>query len=314
MSENVTPRIDLLARTRLGLVTVGELHELGLSRSQIDHRLSTGALICVRRGVYRLPGVAPSWEQCLLAAILASPEGAAASHRSAARIWQLRGIDADGLELTAPTRTRLDGLVIHRAPLPTLDVTRKRTIPVTTLARTLCDLDGTVPTAALGRALDEALRSNETTVTAVERCAARLLQVGGPRKLASIHELIAERSVGAGLGDSGLETKILGWMREAGLPEPAIQYRVKLEGRSYRFDAAYPELGIAIEFHGWHEHGKRSAFEPDLTRRNHIELAGWLLLEFADKHTSQDVIATVEAARARQAAAEPESLRLRKPA
>lgn len=301
--------LEALAARQLGLLTLEQLLGSGLSARMIGTRVERGELIAVRRRVYRLAGARPTWEQCLLAAILAAPVGAVASHLAAARVWRMRGIDADLLEVSYLRRLQLDGVWTHRTrTLIPADVTQRGAIPVTTAARTLVDLSSVVPATILGRALDESVRADQTTLVAVDRCARRLRTAHRTRDLSVIRELIAERGDGPELGDSPLETKILAWIREAGLPDPETQYRVRLGGKQRRLDAAYPDLRIAMEFNGWSEHGKRSALEPDLTRRNDIEVDGWLLLEFAHRHTRSEVVGTVRAARAAQAT------RLRRPA
>jgi hypothetical protein len=46
----------------------------------VKYAVGTGTLIGVRRGVYRLAGTPPTWEQAVLAAVLAAGFGAVASH------------------------------------------------------------------------------------------------------------------------------------------------------------------------------------------------------------------------------------------
>jgi Transcriptional regulator, AbiEi antitoxin N-terminal domain len=80
---------DLAARQH-SLVTAGQLRSMKVSDHQRRHLVATGALRPVRRAVYTLPGVAPSWEQTLRAAVLAAGAGAVVSHRTAGALWQLK--------------------------------------------------------------------------------------------------------------------------------------------------------------------------------------------------------------------------------
>ena len=294
-------RLDRLVRRQRGLLVTTDLTTVGLSRRQVERRKASGQLIPVRRGVYRLPGVAGSWEQALLAAVMVAPAGSAASHLAAARLHHLRGIASEQLEITSPNQCRLDGVRVHRSVhLPAADVTRIHSIAVTTTARTLCDLAGLVPISALGRALDECLRG-ALTLTALERSATRLADAGGRHRLAPILELLAARRTGPELGDSVLEGRVLAWLREADLPDPVTQYRFRRGKRpDDRIDLAYPDLKIAIELSGWYEHGKREALEHDQSRRNRHEVAGWMVLEFADRHSRSEVLETVTRAREAQ--------------
>lgn len=85
--------MDGLARTQHGLVTRRQLLDAGLSPSTIKRWVSAGRLIVVYRPVYRLAGSPPSWEQRILAAVLAAGDGSVASHRSAARLWGVLDTD-----------------------------------------------------------------------------------------------------------------------------------------------------------------------------------------------------------------------------
>jgi very-short-patch-repair endonuclease len=70
------------------------------------------------------------------------------------------------------------------------------------------------------------------------------------------------------------------WVREAGLPQPVQQVWIVAEGKRYCLDFAYPEWKIGWEWDPWETHGIRRAFSYDRGRRNDLELAGWLMLQF----------------------------------
>src|SRR3954467_6263984 len=52
------------------------------------------------RGVYLISGSVATWEQRLLAAVMATGHGAAASRRSAAALWRLPGFRRGPIEVT----------------------------------------------------------------------------------------------------------------------------------------------------------------------------------------------------------------------
>ncbi len=68
------------------------------------------------RGVYAIAGTPPSWEQSVMAAVLAAGDGAVASHSTAGALWGLPNFDRDQLEVSTARRDqrRLDGVVTHR--------------------------------------------------------------------------------------------------------------------------------------------------------------------------------------------------------
>jgi hypothetical protein len=71
------------------VVTRAELLAAGMSRSEIEHRLRTGSLIAVFRGVYRVGHTAPSVDARYVAAVKACGEGALLSGLAAAWLWGL---------------------------------------------------------------------------------------------------------------------------------------------------------------------------------------------------------------------------------
>src|SRR5436190_19918398 len=102
------------ARQR-ALLTRPQAQHAGLSDDAIRHRIDSGRWGVMHPGVYRVAGSESSWEQVLLAAVLAAGEDAVASHRAAAVMWGIEGI-ARTVELTVPAarRPRVKGAVIHR--------------------------------------------------------------------------------------------------------------------------------------------------------------------------------------------------------
>src|SRR5688572_18521132 len=91
--EPVDVVIARIAVRQHGLVTRSQLVAAGLTERQIDRRIGLGLLFVLHKAVYGVPAAKPSYEQALLAACLASR--GAASHRSAARLFRLRGYERD---------------------------------------------------------------------------------------------------------------------------------------------------------------------------------------------------------------------------
>jgi predicted transcriptional regulator of viral defense system len=70
MSPQTTTVLADLASKQHGLVTRGQLLRAGVTTHEIRHRLRSGALVRVHRGVYRVGHRAPSIEARYLAAVL----------------------------------------------------------------------------------------------------------------------------------------------------------------------------------------------------------------------------------------------------
>src|SRR6201986_1771283 len=75
------------ARAQHGVLTRRDLEGLGFSKMAIDHRVKTGRLHLISRGVYAVGRRELTPEGRWMAAVLLCGDGAMLSHRSAAELW-----------------------------------------------------------------------------------------------------------------------------------------------------------------------------------------------------------------------------------
>src|SRR4051794_22219972 len=109
-----------VASRQRSLVTMDDALAVGMTEDDVEHRLSVGRLIRVRRGVSRIAGTEPCWEQQVLAACLAAGRPAVASHRTAAYLHGFVHVERpDQIELTVPwpLQSRLSGVRVRRVNL-----------------------------------------------------------------------------------------------------------------------------------------------------------------------------------------------------
>ena len=249
-----------------------------------------------KTGIYRFSGTPEHWEQRLYAACRAT--GGVASHKSAARLWGISYVPAVRLEVTVPANqvVRLAGVVAHRSNrLLPAHVTTYAGIPVTTGARTLIDLSAVLGDETLERAVDDALRRGVTTIDELRRCFEDLAG-RGRRRIAHLRPLLADRGAGFHPAANDGELRVVRWVVEAGLPKPVQQLWVVAEGKRYCLDYSYPAWKVGFEWDGWDNHGMRRAFDYDRGRRNDLELAGWLMLQFTSRMGRQVVVDRVRKA------------------
>jgi hypothetical protein len=267
-------------------------------RGALEHALRSGHLERVRRGVYRFAGTPETWEQQVLAACLAGGPTTVASFRTAAALWDLEGFPRLELEATVSRarRARLPGVVVHQSEVwGSAHVARRSGIPVTSIARTLCDLTAVTRPWIVERAVDQALRRRLVTV---RRLAAtyEALAGRGRRRSTIMRKILEHRLPGYEPGESAPEQRIADLLVRSGLPRPVQQHRVRIGNRSARIDLAYPERCIAIEYDGWDFHGNRSAFDEDRARGNDLVLLGFQLLRFTSRSSDQTIVDVVTAA------------------
>jgi very-short-patch-repair endonuclease len=276
-----------LASAQWGVVSRRQLLDAGVTPSMIGDRLRGGRLLRLHRGVYAVGHACLRREGIWLSAVLAVGSDALLSHRDAAGLHDLRPANHARVDVTTIDRGRgrggNPGIRIHRTrSLDAEDITTVEGIPVTTVARTLVDLAGTVPTDHLARAVKEADKRNVFDLTAVEAAMARTRGRRGPGHRA-LREAIAEHvALGFSSTRSSLEDAFLRLLQDMGLPSPATN--AYIEG--FEVDAVWHTQRIAVELDGWQNHHDRHAFQRDRERDAILTVAGYRVVRF----TYHDVV------------------------
>src|SRR4051812_11426210 len=130
--QSVQGSVWELVRGQHGVISRGQLLELGYSRHAIDHRIARGQLHPARRGVFAVGRPRLTRYGEWMAAGLAAGPGGVLSPHSAAALWGIgreRGTEIH-LSVPAPRRPRGTGLVVHRRNR--IEATACHGIPVTT--------------------------------------------------------------------------------------------------------------------------------------------------------------------------------------
>jgi hypothetical protein len=240
MARALDGAIAELAPKTLGLLTATQLESLGVTRQQRRTLIAHGVLVAVAPRVLRHAAHPVTWEQQLLAAVLAAGPGAVASHMSAARLWRFDGVDQRALEVTVPRarRPRIVPATVHRTvDLAAADVDRGGPIPRTSAERTLIDIAARLGPAALEAALDGAERDGKIWRP---RLRWRIGKLQGDARAGSdaragrpgvgALEALLDRTEGRPLGDSWLEQEALRVVVAAGLPVPRVQVKRRTQG------------------------------------------------------------------------------------
>lgn len=293
-------RAARVAHRQYGLLTYTQALDLGYSRSQIRTNILTGAWVEIRKGVYIVGGVPPSWEQTLLAVTLGFDD-CWISHGTAGRLLTLKHApQIDGIEILRPygKHRRVDGVVEHRSRIITpADVSRMSRIPVTSIGRTIVECSGRLTPRQTGEMIDDAKRRHPQALEETRAAFARLAS-GGRRRLRGIRSALALRLPGYDPGESDLELRAIRVLVAAGLPTPVQQLRITLNGQRRRIDLAYPTEKVAIELKGWEWHGGRAAFDADHARGNELVAIGYRLLQFTSETSDGDLVRLVTQTRA----------------
>jgi very-short-patch-repair endonuclease len=111
--------------------------------------------------------------------------------------------------------------------------------------------------------------------------------------VARLRELLAERGPESERAESTKEIRVLSVIRQAGLRMPVAQYWVVARGERFRFDAAYPDLKVGLEYLGFDPHRSRTAFDHDHRRDRILTLEGWTVVYFTSASTDAEIERTV---------------------
>jgi len=278
--------IHRLAARQHGVVSIGQLFDLGFSADAIKHRVAAGVLWPVHRGVYAVGRPSLSRHGRWMAAVLSCGSTAALSHRSAAALWQIADVEgAIEVATTAPGGRRRPGLVVHRRRR--LDVVERDGIPVTTIVTTLLDLAQVLPPGRVETALNEADRQD---LIDIESLRETLDRSTGKRGVRVLRMLVGDHRP----TDSWLERRFLRLVTDAGLPRPLTQQVVN----GFRVDFWWPQFRLVVETDGLRYHRTPAQQTRDRERDQAHVAAGLTVLRFTYEQIRADparVVATLRA-------------------
>jgi hypothetical protein len=192
-------------------------------------------------------------------------------------------LGADCAPLRAPAEVLTDhdrrpyrGLVVRRGRVEPRDVVEVSGCRVTSARRTAWDLGRRLDRVDAVVALDSLARVGR--FAPVELLAERGVRPGA-RGCRRLDEVVALADPGA---ESAMETRLRLLLVLGGLPAPEVQYRL-LDEYGFavaRFDLAYPEQKLAIEYDG-HAHATRVLSNDDRFRDGTTGSYGWHTMRFS---------------------------------
>jgi hypothetical protein len=278
MGTTDTPdqRVAALAAEQHGVITLAQALALGMTEGQVRHRVSAGRWIRAALGVYVVAGTPSTWEQATTVACLAAPNGAVASHSSAAALYRLLD-PPETPEVTVPkgSSSRFRGAVVRRSMVADADVTAIGPIPVTTAARTVVDCAALLPYEELCELLDDALCERLCTTREIAEAMERSTHAPGRPGLASLERALLPWTPGLMPG-SRAEMRLIRRLLAWGFPPPERQVKVfDADGRFLaRLDVAWRDRNTGLEYYGERHHGPRQVAH-DERRLGRVRAVGW---------------------------------------
>ena len=273
------PTISDLAAQQYGRLSTRQLRGAGLDDATLSRVARAQQWERPHRGVYAPVGSFEVPEARLAAALLAVGPPVLIAGWGAAWLWGLVPAAPTVPEVVVPHQRKAGRdarLVLRRSRtlLPS-DGVVLRGLPVTTPARTLCDLAALTDEPALRGLLIDARQRRLADLADVAACAARMGTAAGGRLLRELlRELDQEHC------DSVLEHRMRRRLAEVGgLPPPDPRpVEVHTPHAVLHVDIAWPGWRVGLEVDGLGSHSERKSLEIDARRHNALQLAGWCVL------------------------------------
>jgi very-short-patch-repair endonuclease len=282
LSPQFSKRVWEVAARQHGVLTRGQLRELGFSGPAIERRAANGRLHRVARGVYAVGRPELTRRGRWMAATLACGPRAVLSYGSAAELWGIGAEPEESVEVSLRVFSRRErpGIKAYRRPkLEDRDVTVFSQIPVTTVVRTLIDCAQQLDAAGIERMVNEADARNLVHLDSLR--AERISRPGqwGVGKLRDLIDRCTFR-----LTDSELERRFLGIVHEAALEPPRTGQRLN----GFKVDFFWPRLGLVVETDGLTYHRTPAQQKRDRVRDQAHTAAGLTPLRFTHEQVRFD--------------------------
>jgi len=266
-----------------GIFTYEQARAAGLSDGAIQGRFDTGRWQRLHRCVYRAAGQPSTFEQRLLAAVWFNGRGSVASHRAAARLWDLPGYATAPVEVTKPrgrSQRKEYGWLHGSLHLPPEHCTEREGIPVTAPARLAFDLAASQHPRKAERSLDTLLARGLVTVGQLEVVVAGHARRGRPGSTL-MRELLDVRGVGYIAPNSELEALGRSVLRDWGVPDPHVEKDLG-DAREWvgRVDLVYAADRLVIELDSRRHHTALLDRTSDRQRDNRFMADGWRVLRY----------------------------------
>lgn len=269
--------ITSMARRRDGIVGRSELLAAGISDQQIWHRLRSGRLVRVHRGVYAIGGIELPRRGRWQAALLAAGPRMALSHRSGCAAAGLTIREGANIDVTGPPTGRRSppGIHVHATSLPPGAIVRHRGLPVLAAPRLLLGIAPIVPLAQLEQLVAEAAHKGILDPGPLGDLLETCRGHRGIRALRLATEGVSDMS----RTRSVPEGRFLIVCNRHGIPQPCVNVPVG----DREVDFLWPKERLIVEIDGFSAHGYRSRFESDRARNVELRLAGYEYLPFTPR-------------------------------
>lgn len=270
--------LTALAVLQGGVVGHDQAFERGFTKGQIGQRVRVGRWMPIGRFGYRV--VDMNGVQNLVRAAVAVLPDAVVSHEAAAEIHGFPKLVRGVAAVTVHTRTTHDfpNVVVHRChDLIDEHIVLTSGIPVTSIPRTIVDLAPALTERHLATILASLITERRVFTDDVQAVVDQVARRGKPG-IKKIRSILEDRDLGPRDG-TPLERTGAFVLRSRGIPEPQFEFPLPWDP-TRRFDAAFSQARLAIEWDSRRWHELADAFSSDRARDREALVHGWRVVRF----------------------------------
>jgi very-short-patch-repair endonuclease len=262
-------RVAAIAGSQQGLISIGQLRDVGIADTTIVESVHHGRLHPIFRGVYSVGHRYQTAQARLLAATLSCGAGTVISHGTAAWLLGLKDWHPEAIDVIAPIEAgrKIAGIRRRFVPLPIgAEVWKRVGVPVTSPAHTIVDNAGILDAKGLTEIVEQAAVLRLLDVTAIDRV------LDGPRRRGTrrlLRVIEPWRRYRPGIRiRSRMEARLLSLLTEAGLPIPETNAKLRVAGKVYEVDFLWRRQRVVVETDGgrFHESPTAGARDSDRNR------------------------------------------------
>jgi hypothetical protein len=283
-------KVQTIAAEQGGVITRSQALSAGMTDRQIGYRLSTARWSRLSFGGYRTLDM--HGRRNLLRAAISVLPGGVASHGSAAALHTLSHVDTRLVSVSVHASSTHDfpGVLVHR----TRDLAHAHVMVIdgmatTSVARSIVDLAAITHPQRFHAIVSDAIANKKTSASEIDQVLTHVARRGKPGVVAARREL--EKWIGTPIDASALERAGFRLLKCVEVEEWTTEYPIPWSANR-RFDVAFPNQQIAIEWDSRRWHTLAKAFESDRQRDTKALAHGWRILRFTwdDVHDRPDYV------------------------
>jgi hypothetical protein len=263
-----------------------QLRDLHVSKAAIARACEIELIARVTSSVYRIASATLGMEGRCMALLLQTPPGSFISGASAGRLYGLRKMPTEPIEITVPVTVRRAlpdwaRLVRCRSVIDERDVVRRPDgLVVASPLRTLFQLASRFNQFRFERAAEDMWHLG---LVSPEEAAFYLADIRrrGRAGVSALERWLERANSWQRPSQSGLERDLIDLVVAAGLPEPVRQHPLRLlNGDLIHIDMAWPDIRFGVEpGHTWW-HGGDLKVRSDQARDRACTEIGWHVVRF----------------------------------